>query len=261
MKQLTTELATYKDDKNGNKVLHGGLLKEFTDKNYKLALTTGETIVNEALKTLTETKFPDFESFKQAREKTAAELDSKLQKSVAYPELSSRVMKQLEHLATKTGLQFDISAAEKEKEKIIAEAAKKKEIENEKENAELQQALLNKNQVQTNVHSESYVLREQCERAYRELKERYAMDMKMREKQIREQLKAGFNKRAAALQKELQQQQSLTVKMMMQMQQEANARQAQLTQTLIELESKSAPRAPAEDRRSQGRGLLSALLG
>jgi len=40
-------------------------------------------------------------------------------------------MKTLNHLSTKKGLQFDISAAEKEKEKIIAEAAEK-EIENEK---------------------------------------------------------------------------------------------------------------------------------
>jgi len=131
MEQLERELAIYKEDKEGHKVLQGGLLKEFTDKNYKVALTTGETVMNEAVKNLSETDFPDFESFKSAREKTAAELDSKLQKSVAYPELSSKFMKTLNHISTKTGLQFDISAAEKEKEEIMAEAAAR-EIENEK---------------------------------------------------------------------------------------------------------------------------------
>jgi len=202
MEQLGTELATYKEDKSGNKILQGGLLKEFTDKNYKQAMTTGESVVDDAMTRLTETDFPDFEAFKQAREKTAAEIDSKLQKSVVYPELSGRVMKQLDHLSTKKGLQFDISAAEKEKEKIIAESAKK-EIENEKKNAELQQAYVNKNQVQTNVHSESDFLREQCERNYREMKERYAIDMKMREKQIQADLQSGFDKRAEVFKKRI----------------------------------------------------------
>jgi len=129
-----------------------------------------------------------------------------------------------------------------------------------KKNAELQQAFVNKNQVQTNVHSESDFLREQCERNYREMKERYAMDVKMREKQIQVDLQSGFDKRAALLQKELEDKQAETVRMMMQMQNEANARQAQLTQKLTELKRKSVapPPPPVEVRRPQG--LLTSLL-
>jgi len=63
---------------------------------------------------------------------------------------------------------------------------------------------MNKNHVQTNVQSQSDYLREQSERAYREMKERYALDVKMRERQIAADLTAGFDKRADALQKELQ---------------------------------------------------------
>jgi len=129
-----------------------------------------------------------------------------------------------------------------------------------KKNAELQQAYVNKNQVQTNVHSESDFLREQCERNYREMKERYAIDMKMREKQIQSDLQSGFDKRAEVLKKELEAKQAETVRMMMQMQNEANARQVQLTQKLTELKRKSVeqPPAPVEVRRPQG--LLTSLL-
>jgi len=131
MEQLGNELASYKEDKSGNKVINGGILKEFTDKNYKVALNSGEGEVSQAVENLSQSDFPDFETFKQAREKVAADLDNKLQKNVAYPELSDKFIKTLNHLSTKTGLKFDISAAEKEKEKIMAEAAEK-EIENEK---------------------------------------------------------------------------------------------------------------------------------
>jgi len=231
-------------------------LKEFTDKNEKLALATGESEMNEAVETLSETKFPDFESFKAAREKTATDLDAKLQKNVVYPELSGRFMKNLNHLSTKKGLQFNISATEKEKEELLAESAQK-EIESEKNHAELRQAFVNKNQVQTNVQGQSDYIRERSERDYREMKERCALDIKMREKQIQADLQAGFDKRAGALQKELQGKTQQTLQMMMQMQREANARQAELTQRLMEMK-RTPPPEPVEVRRP--RGLLTSIL-
>jgi len=131
-----------------------------------------------------------------------------------------------------------------------------------KKNTELRPALMNKNQVQTNVQGQSDYLQEQSERAYREMKERYALEMKMREKQIQADLKAGFDKRAGALQKELQQKTAGTLRMMMQMQKEANARQAQLTQKLMELQRTSPPEQ-VEVRRPRGllTSILSNLLG
>jgi len=125
-----------------------------------------------------------------------------------------------------------------------------------KKNEELRQALTNKSQVQTNVQTESDYLQEQSERAYREMKERYAMEVKMREKQIQADLRSGFDKRAEALQKELQQKTNGTLQMMMQMQKEANMKQAQLTQKLMEMK-RTAPPTPVEPR---PRGLLSSLL-
>jgi len=126
-----------------------------------------------------------------------------------------------------------------------------------KKNAELRQALTNKDQVETNVQSQGDYLKEQSERAYREMKEKYALEAKMREKQIAADLAAGFNKRAEALQKELQSKTAETLRMMMQMQKEASARQAQLAQKLMEMK-RTAPPAPVEVRRP--RGLLSSIL-
>jgi len=124
-----------------------------------------------------------------------------------------------------------------------------------KKKEELRQALTNKSQVQTNVQTESDFLQEQSEKSYREMKERYAMEVKMREKQIQADLRSGFDKRAEALQKELQQKTNGTLQMMMQMQKEANMKQAQLTQKLMEMK-RTAP-VPVEPR---PRGLLSSLL-
>jgi len=87
------------------------------------------------------------------------------------------------------------------------------------------------------------------------MKDRYAMEVKMREKQIQADLRSGFDKRAEALQKELQQKTNGTLQMMMQMQKEANMKQAQLTQKLMEMK-RTAP-VPVEPR---PRGLLSSLL-
>jgi len=238
-------------------VVRGGLLKEFTNKNYKLALTLGESVVNDAIKTLSETQFPDFDGFKAEREKIATDLDAKLQKSVAYPELSERFLKTLNNLYAKIELQFDISAVEKEKERLIAEAAQK-EIENEKKNAELRQALMNKEQIETNVQNESDYIREISEKEYREMKERYAFDVKESERQIAADLKAGFDKRAEALQRELQEKGAGTLKMMMQMQKEVNARQAQLTQKLLDMKKKTPPQPELEVRKAQG--LLASLF-
>jgi len=232
-------------------------LKEFTDKNTKLALSLGEKVVNDAIKTLSETQFPDFDAFKAAREKVATDLDAKLQKSVACPELSERFLKTLNNLSTKVGLQFDISAVEKEKERLLAETAEK-EIENEKRNTELQHSLINKEQIEANVHNESDYLKQLSEKEYREMKERYAFEAKEREKQIAADLKGGFEKRAEALQRELQEKGATTVKMLMQMQKEVNARQAQLTQKLLEMKKDPPQPEPVEGRKSQG--LLGSLF-
>jgi hypothetical protein len=257
LEQLGDELAIYKEKKDGTKVVKGGLLKEFTDKNTKLALSLGEKVVNDAIKTLSETQFPDFDAFKAAREKVATDLDAKLQKSVACPELSERFLKTLNNLSTKVGLQFDISAVEKEKERLLAETAEK-EIENEKRNTELQHSLINKEQIEANVHNESDYLKQLSEKEYREMKERYAFEAKEREKQIAADLKGGFEKRAEALQRELQEKGATTVKMLMQMQKEVNARQAQLTQKLLEMKKDPPQPEPVEGRKSQG--LLGSLF-
>jgi len=255
MEQLGDELAIYKESKDGTKTVRGGLLREFTSKNYKLAATTGESIVNDAVKTLSETEFPDFDKFKEAREKIATDLDAKLQKNVAYPELSEKFLKSLNNLATKVGLQFDISEVEKEKERLLAESAQK-EIESEKKNAELQQGFMNKEQIETNVQNESDYLRQVSEKEYKEMKERYAFEAKEREKQIQAELKAGFDQRAEALQKELQEKGATTVKMLMQMQKEVQERQKELSQKLLDIKKKTPPQpAPVKSQ-----GLLTSLF-
>jgi hypothetical protein len=231
MHQLTRELAEYKSGKDGTKVLKSGILKEFTDANYKLALSQGEVIVNEAVKTLSETQHPDFETFKAEREKTVATVNSKLKTNVAFAELSKRLLTRLEGLSTKKGLQFDISASEKEKEKILAESALK-EIENERMNAELREALINKSQVKSNLQDELNFLREQSEKEFREWKERALTEANLREQQIIADLKNGFDRRAEALRRELKEKSASTLKMILQMQRDANERQAKLTQLL-----------------------------
>jgi len=88
------------------------------------------------------------------------------------------------------------------------------------------------------------------------MKDRYALEMKMREKQIRADLEAGFDKRAEALQKELHAKTNGTLQMMMQMQKEANMKQAQLTQKLMEMKRTTPPEPP----QARPRGLLTSLL-
>jgi len=77
------------------------------------------------LTTLSKIQFPDFESFKADREKTIADAQAPLQKNVAFPELSESLLKGLEELSTKMQLKFNVSAAGKEKEQLLATRAKK----------------------------------------------------------------------------------------------------------------------------------------
>jgi len=123
-----------------------------------------------------------------------------------------------------------------------------------KKNAELRQALMNKNQIESNVQNESAFLRGQMEKEYREMKERYGYEAKLREKQIQADLKSGFEKRAQALQQELKEKGTQTLKMMLQMQKDAQASQKELTQKLLDAKRTSVP-APQPSR-----GLLSSLL-
>jgi len=117
---------------------------------------------------------------------------------------------------------------------------------------------MNKEQIETNVQNESDYIREISEKEYREMKERYAFDVKESERQIAADLKAGFDKRAEALQRELQEKGAGTLKMMMQMQKEVNARQAQLTQKLLDMKKKTPPQPELEVRKAQG--LLASLF-
>jgi hypothetical protein len=256
LQQLNTELATYKAGSAGVKVCDGGLLKEFTDKNYELALTSGRSVVNQAVNALSATKFPDFETFKAARFKTAADLDSKLQNNVAFLELSDQFIQILNNLSTKVGLQFDISAGEKEKENLIAVSAQK-EIEHEKKNTQLQEALVAQKQIKATVTHDKDFLRNQTERDYMELKERYALEKKLREEQIASDRRSGRDQRASALNQELEQKKQSTFAMMMQMQKDANQRQGALERQLLEMQQHPVPAPVQQQRRG---GLLSSLL-
>jgi len=155
--QLRNDLAEYQDSDDGTKSVTRGLLKDFTDDNYSQALAVGENVVNAALKGLSEVQFPDFESFKVAREQTTADVQAQLQKNVAFPELSERLLTGVKDLSTKLGLTFGLSAAEKEKEELLAAEARK-HVERQKKEAENQKALMDSQQRQTNVEQEKKTL-------------------------------------------------------------------------------------------------------
>jgi len=115
---------------------------------------------------------------------------------------------------------------------------------------------MNKEQIETNVQNESDYLRQVSEKEYKEMKERYAFEAKEREKQIQAELKAGFDQRAEALQKELQEKGATTVKMLMQMQKEVQERQKELSQKLLDIKKKTPPQpAPVKSQ-----GLLTSLF-
>jgi len=258
MQELQGELVTYKEGKKpGLLNVNGGLLKEFTDKNYTLATESGEKLVQDAITTLQETSYPDFETFKAAREQVANDLGVKLQKNVAFTELSESYLGQLNNLSTKVGLQFEISDVEKQKEKILTEAAQK-EIEQEKKNEVLRQALVNRKQQTTNVAHQRDFVQSKSAKDYTELKEQWAWEAKQREKQIEDALKHKFNKRAGDLQKEFKASTNALLVQMMNLQKESQKRQEALTQQLLQMNQQAVPRpAPVQ----QSGGLLSGLLG
>jgi len=123
LRQLRDDLVEYKENEDGTKNVTRGLLKNFTDENYQNALAAGTNAMNATLKQLSEGKYPDFEAFKVAREKAAANLHAQLQKNVAYPELSERFLKGLEELSTKMQMKFNVTSAEKEKEQLLTQKA------------------------------------------------------------------------------------------------------------------------------------------
>jgi len=154
-------------------------------------------------------------------------------------------------------LKFNVSAAEKEKEQLLTQKARKG-VEQQKKNAELQKALLNSKQLKSNVEQERRLLAEQNEKQAREWKARIDLESKLREQQIVADLKAGFDDRAARLRAELAGTQNQTMQMMMQMQKENMESQAKLTQflTMQAKKQQQAPPPPPEPRQ----GLLTSIL-
>jgi len=166
-------------------------------------------------------------------------------------------LKGVQDLSTKLGLEFGLSAAEKEKEQLLV-AESRKEIEQQKKNAELQKAAMDSQQLQTNVKQEKNLLQEQNERQYREWKSRVDLESKLREQQISTELQAGFEDRANRLRAELATSQQQTMQMMMQMRKDANESEAKLAQLLME-QSRTPPATQPEAARKQP-GLLTSLL-
>jgi len=250
-------LAEYQEGEDGTKNVTRGILKNFTDENYKLARTAGESTVGDILTQLTSTKFPDFEAFKAARAKALADLPSQLQGNVAYPELSQGLFKGLEDLSSKVGLEFGLSATEKEKEQLLMEE-NRKSIEQQKRSAELQESLMHSQQFQGNVEMERKLLAEQNEKQAREWKSRTDLDSKLRQEQIAAEFQNGFEERAKVLKSELAESTNQSMQMMLQMQRESREQQEKLTLLLLEHSQKPQPQPqPVETRRP---GLLTSLL-
>jgi len=254
--QLRNELAEYKTGEDGTKSVTRGLLKNFTDQNYKNALAAGEGAVKAILKQLSSAKYPDFEAFKVAREKAAADVHAQLQNNVAYAELSERLLKGLEELSSKKGLEFGLSDTEKEKEQLLLQGSRKN-IEQQKKSSELQEAVINTQQVQTNLDTERKLLAEQNERQAREWKSRLDLESQLRQEQIAADLKAGFEERAKVLRNELADTTNKSMQMMMQMQKDAMESQAKLAQFLIVNKNKQPPPPPVQAR---PQGLLTSIL-
>jgi len=254
--QLRGELAEYEEDDGGSQSVTGGLLKSFTDENYSQSLSIGESVVDKTLGQLNQTQFPDFESFTAARERATADVQSQFQKNVAYPELSDRLLRGLEELSTKMQLQFNLSAAEKEKEQLRMQEARS-DVEQQKKDAELQRTLMTTQQHKTNVEQEKGLLLEQNEKQSREWKARADYESKIREKQIVVELQSGFDDRAQQLRAELASSQRQTMQMMQQMQKESQASQASFSQLLMEQQKTPQPQPVAEVRKP---GLLGSIL-
>jgi len=257
--QLRNELAEYEDGEDGTKNVARGLLKEFTDENYWESLAVGENIINKALKTLNDTKFPDFESFRSARDKMTSDIQRQLQKNVAFHDLSERLAKGVEALSTKLGLQFGLSAAEKEKELLLA-IEYRKNMEQQKKQAELQKGLMGSQQLQTNVETERKLLAEQSERQFREWKARVDLESRLREQQIESDLETGFQDRATHLSAELAASQQQMMMTMMQMRKEANETEMKLASLMLEKSKKTPPMSPPTPLVRNQPGLLSSLL-
>jgi len=253
--KLRNELAEYQEGEDGTKNVTRGLLKNFTDENHSNALAAGQKVVEATLKQLGEASYPDFDAFKVAREKAAADVHAKLQKNVAYPELSERLLKGLEDLSTKMQLKFNVSKVDKEKEQLISQKAKQN-IEHQKKSVEMKQGLMNSQQQKTNIEQERKLLAEQNERQYREWKARLELESKLREQQIVAELKAGFEERANRLRAESAAAQNQQVQMMMQMQRESMESQSKLTQFLIKSKQQPPPRVVEQ----KPPGLLSSIL-
>jgi hypothetical protein len=252
--ELRNDLAEYEENENGTKSVTRGLLKNFTDDNYQNALKAGETVINTTLSQLSSTKYPSFEAFKTAREKAAASVHSRLQNSVAYPELSAKFLKSLEDLSNKKGLEFNLSETEKEKEKLIM-AEGKKNVDLQKKHQEGQEAVMNSQQVQKNIETERRLFQEQSEKQAREFKERIDLEAQLRRLQIERDLKAGFEERAKTLHEEITMSTNQQTAMMMQMQKDSMEQQAKLTQMLTLEMNKQPPPPPPNPP-----GLLTTIL-
>jgi hypothetical protein len=265
---LRGELAEYQDNEDGSKDITRGLLKNFTDENYKHALNVGQKEVSATLQQLHSFKYPNFEAFRIAREKAETTLRAHLSKNnVAYGELSERLLHGLEELSIKIGLEFKLSDTEKETERAFL-ADRRKTLEQQKKKAELDEALMNLQQVQRNLETEKRLLAEQTEKLAREWKAKIDLDSKLRTEQIARELNDGFDERAKALQKELTDINHQTLAMMRQIQRESREHQAQFTQALRERRKKESsptssppqPHQPSLAERGNQPGLLGSLL-
>jgi hypothetical protein len=232
-------------------------LKIFTDENYKAALSVGEKEVAAILKDLSSVKYPNFEAFKAAREKAETDLKAQLNDNVAYPELAERLLRGLETLSNKLGLEFNLTDQEKEKERILL-AEHRKSVEQQKKRAEMEESLMATHQIQMNLEMEKRLLMEQNEKQAREWKARVDLESKLRTEQVARDLNAGFEERAKMLQKELAESNNQTLRMVMQMQKESKESQAKLTQALIEQNKIEQQKLAAESRSQQG--LLGSVL-
>jgi len=249
-------LAEYEEGEAGTKNVTRGLLKNFTDENHSQALAAGQRVVEATLKQLGEGDYSDFDDFKSAREKAAADVHAKLQKNVAYPELAEQLLKGLNDLSTKMQLKFNVSAAEKEKEQLLTKRAREN-VEQQKKTAELQRTMQNSEQQQTNVEQEKRILAEQAEKQYREWKSRMDLESKLREQEIKTALQSGFEDRANKLRVEFAASQNQTAQMMMQMQRQSLESQAKLTQ-FITAQNKKQQQTPPPPARQPG--LLTSIL-
>jgi len=139
----------------------------------------------------------------------------------------------------------------------------RKTVEQRKKKVELEDALKNSQQLQSNVQREKMILAEQNERQANEWKSRIELESKLRQEQAAKDLRAGFDERAKMLQSELAENTNQSMQIMLQMQKESQESQARLSQLLIEQQQIAAKQQQMQMQQSQEPrqgGLLTSVL-